>query len=316
MGRRRPQGETPRDVDISSFMGAWSSFWSGPTSGPLGLVRRIVVAVHEDAVYDVAAGLAFYALMAVVPFLLLCSLLVGVFLDEQPPETLARLVALVTPAESTLVPETIKETIHSLASSARGGFLIVTIGVAAWTASKATWAMVRALNRVFHTKETRPLLVQRVMALAVTAAAGALAAVVVLVEATLPIVTAYLPALDLGIVRLLRVLVMAGLATVVWTALYRVLPAHPPRLGIPSAGSAVGVAGWMLATWGFSAYLDHVKDLGAVYGTLGGLLVFLLWLWLSCFAMLGGALVDRLRADGQRTRATWTGAPDARKQEG
>ena len=275
------------------------------TSGPFGMARKIVRAIHEDAVYDVAAGLAFYALLALVPFLLLCILLVGLMLDEQSPETVARIVALVAPnAESTLVPETIQDTIHGLASSARGGFMIVAIGMAAWTASKATWALVRALNRVFHTEESRPILYQRVIALAVTAVAGALAAVAVAVEAALPIVASHLHALDLGTVRLLRVLVTGVLTTLVWTALYRLLPARSPRLGILSAGSMVGVVAWMLASWGFSLYLEHVGGFGAVYGAFGGLLVLLLWLWISCFALLGGALVDRLRAESRHGALT------------
>jgi membrane protein len=275
------------------------SLWSRvPTSGAVGMVRRIVKAIHEEAVYDVAAGLAFYALMALVPFLLLCILLVGLVLDEQPPQAIARIVALVAPSgESTLVPQTIQETIHHLATAARGGFLIVAIGAAAWTASKAAWALVRALNRVFHTRETRPLLYQRVIALGVTTAAGVLAAVAVLVETALPFVASHLHALDVSVVRWLRVPVTAGLAALAWTALYRLLPANAPRRGIPSAGATVGIAVWFLASWGFSAYLQHVQDLGAVYGAFGGILVLLLWLWLSCFALLGGALVDRLRAE-------------------
>jgi membrane protein len=206
-------------------------------------------------------------------------------------------------AESGLLPETIQETIHGLASSARGGFLIVAIGTAVWTASKATWALVRALDRVFHTKESRPIVHQRLLALGVTAVAGALSAVVVVVQTALPVVASHLPALDLGVVRLLRVLVTGVLATVVWTALYRLLPTRPPRRGIPSAGSIVGVVAWMVASWGFSLYLNHVGDFGAVYGAFGGILVLLLWLWISCFALLGGALVDRLRAEASHGEA-------------
>jgi membrane protein len=275
------------------------SWWRRVTaSGPLGVVRRIVNAIHQDAVYDTAAGLAFYALLALVPFLLLCILLVGLVLDLQSPETIARILALAGfNGESTLLPATIQETIHGLASAARGGFLIVAIGTAVWTASKATWALVRALDRVFHTKESRPIVHQRLLALAVTAVAGALSAVAVVVQAALPVVASHLPALDLGIFRLLRVPVTGVLATLVWTALYRLLPANPPRRGIPSAGSIVGVVAWTLANWGFSIYLDHVQEFGAVYGAFGGILVLLLWLWISCFALLGGALIDRLRAE-------------------
>jgi membrane protein len=276
-------------------MATWRPRWRlGLNSLPPGVLRDVVQAVHEDALYDVAAGLAFYALMALVPFLLLCVLLLGVVLDEQSPAAAGRIVAMVAP--STLVPETIQQTIHGLASAARGGFLLVAIAAAAWTSSKATWAVVRSLNRVFHSRETRPILYQRVIALAITAAAGALAVIAVLVETTLPLAASRLPALDLRIVRWLRVPITAGLATLAWTALYRLLPARPPRRGIPSLGSAVGVAGWLLASWGLSFYVDHVQDLGALYGAFGGVVVLLLWLWFSCFALLVGAVVDRVRA--------------------
>ena len=262
------------------------------------MARRIGRAIHDDAVYDIAAGLAYYALVALVPFLLLCILLVGLVLDLQSPETIARIVALAGfDAQSKLLPETIQEAIHGLAGAARGGFLIVAIGTAVWTASKATWALVRALDRVFHTKESRPILHQRILALAVTALAGALSAVAVVVQTAVPVVAAHLPALDLGFARLLRATVTAVLATLVWTALYRLLPTRAPRRGIPSAGAVVGVVAWMLASWGFSLYLNHAGDFGAVYGAFGGILILLLWLWISCFALLGGALVDRLRAE-------------------
>ena len=274
------------------------------TPDPVRMARKIGRAIREDAVYDTAAGLAYYALLALVPFLLLCILLVGLVLDVQSPETIARIVALAGfNAESGLLPETIQEAIHGLASSARGGFLIVAIGTAVWTASKATWALVRALDRVFHTKESRPILHQRLIALAVTAVAGALSAVAVVVQTALPVVASHLPALDLGVFRVFRVMVTPVLATLVWTALYRLLPANPPRRGIPSAGSIVGVVAWTVANWGFSFYLDHAGDLGAVYGAFGGILVLLLWLWISCFALLGGALVDRLRAEAGQAEA-------------
>src|SRR5689334_17671860 len=243
------------------------------TWAPIVTVRKFVRAIHEDAVYDIAAGLAYYALVALVPFLLLCILLVGLVLDVQSPETIKRILLLAGfKAESTLLPETIRETIHGLATAARGGFIIIAIGTAVWAASKATWALVRALDRVFHTKESRPIVHQRLLALGVTAIAGALSAVAVVAQTALPVLASYLPVLDLGVFRVLRAAVTAVVATLVWTALYRLLPANPPRRGIPSAGSIVGVVAWMIANWSFSVYLEHVQEFGAVYGTFGGIL--------------------------------------------
>src|SRR5262249_62135392 len=115
------------------------------------MARKIVHAIHKDAVYDAAAGLAFYALLALVPFLLLCILLVGLVLDLQSPETIARILALAGfNADSALLPETVQETIHGLASAARGGCLIVAIGTAGRAASHATWALGRAAALAVH----------------------------------------------------------------------------------------------------------------------------------------------------------------------
>jgi membrane protein len=262
------------------------------------IARRVLNAVREDALYDVAAGLTFYALLALVPFLLLCVLLVSVILDQRSSEAVGRIAARVAPGDaSKLIEETVRETIHGLASAAHGGLLVVAIGAAVWTTSKATNALTRALNLAFHSSETRPHLYRRVLALGVTAAGGAVAAVAVILDVGLPIALSHFGTPLLQVVRWLRVPIAGGLTSLVWTGLYRLLPARPPRLGTPSVGAVVGVAAWLLATWGLSAYVDNVKDFGALYGAFGGILVLLLWLWASSCALLVGAVIDRLLAD-------------------
>ena len=261
------------------------------------LARRVAKAVREDALYDVAAGLTFYALLALVPFLLLCVLLVGVVLDQRSSEAVGEIVAQVAPGDaSALIEETVRETIHGLASAAHGGLLVVAIGAAVWTTSKATNALVRALNRAFHASETRPHLHRRVLALGVTAAGGAVAAAAVILDVGLPIALSRLHLPLPQALRWLQLLVSGGLTALAWTALYRLLPARPPRHGILSAGAVLGVAAWLLATWGLSLYVDHVKDFGAFYGAFGGIVVLLVWLWMSFLALLVGAVVDRVRS--------------------
>jgi membrane protein len=262
------------------------------------LARRVVNAVREDALYDVAAGLTFYALLALVPFLLLCVLLVGVVLDQRSSEAVGQIVAGVAPRDaSALIGETVRDTIHGLAAAARGRLLVVGIAAAVWTTSKATNALVRALNRAFRSSETRPHLYRRLLALGVTAAGGVVAAAAVILDVGLPIALAHFDTPLLHALRWVRVPIAGGLTALVWTALYRLLPARPPRLGTPSVGAVSGVAAWMLATWGLSAYLDHFKDFGALYGAFAGILVLLLWLWMSACALLVGAVIDRLLAD-------------------
>jgi membrane protein len=260
--------------------------------------RRVAKAIREDALYDVAAGLTFYALLALVPFLLLCVLLVGVVLDQRSSEAVGEIVARVAPGDaSALIEQTIRETIHGLASAARGGLLLVAIGAAVWTTSKATNALARALNRAFHASETRPHLYRRVLALGVTAAGGAVAAAAVILDVGLPIALSHFDVPLLHVLSWVRVPIAGGLTSLVWTALYRLLPARPPRLGTPSVGAMSGVAAWLLTTWGLSVYFDHFKDFGALYGAFAGILVLLLWLWASACALLVGAVIDRLLAE-------------------
>jgi membrane protein len=131
----------------------------------------------------------------------------------------------------------------------------------------------------------------------VTAAGGAVAAAAVIVDVGLPIALSHFDTPLLQVLRWARVPIAGVLTSLVWTALYRFLPARPPRLGTPSVGALFGVAAWLLATWGFSVYLDHFKDFGALYGTFAGILVLLLWLWASASALLVGAVIDRLLAE-------------------
>jgi membrane protein len=261
------------------------------------LARRVVSAVRGDALFDVAAGLTFYALLALVPFLLLCVLLAGVVIDQTSTEAVVRLVASVAPKDaSAVIEQMVRDTVRGLASSARE-LLVFVIGAAIWTASKATNALVRALNRTFHSPETRPHVVRRLLALGVTTAGGAVAAAAIVLDVGLPIVLSRLHTPLPQALHWLRVLVSGGLTSLVWTALYRTLPARPPRLGILSAGAVFGVAAWLSATWGLSLYIEHVKDFGAFYGAFAGMVVLLLWLWMSFLALLVGAVIDRLRAD-------------------
>jgi membrane protein len=273
------------------------------------LARRVVSAVRGDALYDVAAGLTFYALLALVPFLLLCVLLAGVVIDQTSSEAVVDLVASVAPKDaSAVIEEVVRGTVQGLASSARE-LLVFVIGASVLAASKATNALVRALNLAFHSTETRPHLVRRLLALGVTTAGGAVAAAAIVLDVGLPIALSHLHTPLPQALRWLRVLVSGGVTSLVWTALYRLLPARPPRLGVLSAGAVLGVAAWLLATWGLSLYIDHVKDFGALYGAFAGIVVLLLWLWMSFLALLVGAVIDRLRADTARGHLGHTPGP-------
>ena len=95
-----------------------------------------------------------------------------------------------------------------------------------------------------------------------------------------------------AVVRWLRIPVAGTLMLFLWAAIYWVLPDVERRFRFITPGSVVGVPVWLLASWGFSEYVIHFPKTQAVYGALGGVMVLLLWMWISAQVLLVGAEIN------------------------
>jgi membrane protein len=283
-----------------------------------GTGKRVVSGFRDDKLTDWAAALTYYAVLSIFPaFIALISIL-GLVVD---PKTITRVV---TDIVAQLGPESAVNTfkgpidqISSNQSTALFG-LIFGVAVAIWTASNYVGAFMRASNAIYEREEGRPFWKLRPIQLLVTLTLVLMAALVVLaLIATGPVAQAVGDAVGLGDTAVtawniakwpvLLMVVMLMLAILYWSA---------PNVKVygfrwVSPGSVVAVVVWIVASAGFAFYVANFGSYNKTYGALAGVIVFLIWMWITNIAVLLGA---ELNAETERARELETGVPGAEKE--
>lgn len=286
---------------------------SGGTSW-FATLRRTVSEFREDGLTDLAAALTYYGLLALFPALLAFSSIVGLFAD---PQTLTDLVLEVAPASAA---DALSGPIDSITSNRGAAGLALILGLvgALWGASGYTAAFGRACNVIYETREGRPfwrlrplqMLVTLGVVLVLVTVVGAIVLTgpaVSAVAGPLGIGEAAVTAWDIAKWPVLLAMVVAALAL-----LYHATPnVRQRRVADVLPGAAVALAIWAVASAGFAAYVAFFGTYDRTYGTLGGVVVLLVWLWITNVAVLLGA---ELNAERERSREIAEGVPDARRQ--
>ena len=274
--------------------------------------KRILVATWKDAGEDnlglVSAGVAFYAFLAFVPLLTAFVLSYGLFAE---PASVVRHVQMLTSLMPRNAAAIIGDQLRSMTetSGTRTGFaLMLAIGIALYGASQGAAAVITALNIVFEVEESRGFFKRMLMALAMAAGAILVLFLAILAISALNFAERLLPDLG-GILRLLlngAFFLLAGMTVVVLLALiYRYCPNRPgARFRWITPGSALATIVWLAATIGFGVYVANFGNYNATYGSLGAVIVFLTWLYLTAYIILLGA---ELNATIER-QAAGTGA--------
>jgi membrane protein len=264
-----------------------------------GVLVRTWKEASEDNVGFLAAGVAFYAFLAFVPLLASAVLVYGLAADPQiVAEHIGKLFATLPRDAASLIADQLKSLTASPKSS-KGFGLAVALLLAIYGASKGASGIVIALNSAYEVKETRSFVRTTVLALAMTA--GGL--LVMLLAAAVISLTAAVESLLPGaspIVHFLAQIVSWAIAlalvSVALALAYRFAPNRPDapwRWITPGSGGASLL--WLLASLGFGLYVSHFGHYNATYGSLGGVIVFLTWLYLSAYILLiGGELNSEL----------------------
>ncbi|MDB5694038.1 MAG: YihY/virulence factor BrkB family protein [Alphaproteobacteria bacterium] len=286
------------------------------TSAWTGLLIRTWKEASEDNVGFLAAGVAFYAFLAFVPLLASVVLVYGLVAD---PPTVARhigtLFASLPRDAAALIADQLKSLTASPKSS-KGLSLALALALALYGASKGASGIVTALNIAFEVKETRSFVRTLLLSLAMTL--GGLL-VMLLAAAAISItaaVEAFLPGVP-GVVHVLvRLVTWLVALAVVGTALALAYRYAPNRPGAPwrwiTPGSAAASLLWLIASLGFGLYVSHFGNYNATYGSLGGVIVFLTWLYLSAYILLmGGELNSELEKDQEADARTQPRQPAA-----
>jgi membrane protein len=265
-----------------------------PARGWRDVLLRVREEIGEDRVGLVAAGVAYYGLLAVFPAL---AALVSVYgLVADPAEVsaqVARLGALPDPARELLRAQL--ERIAAGSGSALGWGLVGSVLLSTFSAMKGTSALLAAMNVAYDEPDGRGLLARNALALGLTLGAIVLGASALLIVVSVPALLRLLPWGPAGrlAVAVLPWLLLTGVFLVAVSLLYRIGP-HRSRAQWRwvTPGALVATVLWIASSLGFSFYVGHFGSYNQTYGSVGAVVVMLLWFFLSAYVVLAGAELD------------------------
>jgi membrane protein len=290
-----------------------------PRKGSLGkTLKRTLTEFKEDELADRAAALTYYGVLSIFPALIALVSIVGLVFDPaRITRALTDVVSAIGPASAV---ETFKGPIETLTESSRtaGIMLIVGIAAALWSASGYVGAFMRASNVIYEVEEGRSIVKLRPLQMLVTLLLVLLLALVlVAVVLTGPLADAVGSAVGLGSAAvtawdIAKWPVLLAVVVVMIALLYYASPNVKLR-GVNSIvpGAALAVVVWLIASAGFALYVANFGSYDKTYGALGGVVIFLVWVWLTNVAILLGA---ELNAERERSRQLAAGTPGAERE--
>lgn len=263
--------------------------------GPKELGRRVAREISNDNVTGRAAQLAYYFLFSLFPFLLFLTALLAYV---PIPNLLDQIMALLAPVLPGEAHTLLRDTVNELVTDQKGGLLSFGIAVALWTASSAVAAIADSLNRAYNVKEGRPFWKVRGIAILLTVvlAAMLIASMVLiifgpqlghLIAAKVGLGTAF----DVmwNVLRWPVILFLLVLATAI---VYYFAPDVEQDWKWITPGSLLAVIMWILASLGFSYYVNNFGNYNATYGSIGAVIVLLTWMYLTGFFLLVGGEIN------------------------
>lgn len=262
------------------------------------IAKKTVRRFLRDDCMDLAAALTFYSVLSLFPALLALVALVGVL--GQGRQTVEMLLEYLADAAPPVVVDALEGPIEHVVTAPAAGFaLIAGVLGAFWTASIYVNGFGRAMNRIYEIGEGRPFWKVRPFMVLITIVVLVCAALVcAMLVVSGPILRALGDIVGLGdttleVWNIARLPLIVLLVMLLIDLLYWATPDVRQReFRWLSAGAALAVGVWILASIGFSLFVTHFGNFNFTYGPLAGLIVFLMWLWLSNMALLLGAELD------------------------
>jgi membrane protein len=315
----RDQGDiAPGDDKITHERADYAPTGADPKPTTGGTLKRLVKEISQDNLTDHAAALTYYLVLAMFPAIIALISIVGLVFDpQQIAKALTTVLNEIAPGSAA---DTFSGVINQLAgSTATAGFgLVLGLASALWAASGYVGAFTRAANIVWETPEGRPFWKLKPLQLLLTLIGVLFIAVIALsVVATGPVTDAIGQALGLGstattVWDIAKWPVMVVIVAIMIAVLYYAAPNVKIRgFKFVSVGSAVAVLVWIVASALFAFYVANFGSYNKTYGTLAGVVVFLVWLWITNLVLLIGIELDSER---ERTIELKAGVPRADKE--
>ena len=274
-------------------------------------IRRTVREFGDDSLLDWAAALTYYGVLSIFPGLILLASVLGL-VGRSATQPLIDSLTGVAPGP---VRDILAASLQSLNRDSGSAGLLAIAGLAGalWSASGYIGAFMRAANAIYDVPEGRPIWKTLPLRIAVTVAVGAMLAASALIVVFTGELAEWLGGLigagptAVTVWSIAKWPVLAVLVSAILGILYWATPnARQAGLKWISPGGVLAVVLWVAASVGFGVYAANFGSYNKTYGTLGGVAVFLVWLWISNIAILLGAELD---AELHRSRAIATGYP-------
>ena len=266
-----------------------------PAQGWKQILKRAWKEAKADNVPMLAAGLAYSAFLAIFPALIAAVTLYGLFAD---PAAVEEQISSLTDSLPTDAASLIGDQLRSLASTSDGALgvgLVVSVLAALFSASGGVGNLIKAVNICYDEEETRGFVKLRATALALTLGAIVFVLVAIGLVAVLP---AVLTSIGLGtfatvLVQIGRLVGLVAFVVLALAVVYRYAPDRDnPKLKWVALGSLVATVLWVVGSLGFSFYVSNFGSYGKTYGALAGVVILLLWLFLTAYIILLGAEIN------------------------
>src|SRR5215218_105747 len=263
-----------------------------PWSGWKQILKRAWAENKADNMPIIGGGVAFFGFLAIFPALIAMISLYGLVAS---PETVAQQVEDISAQLPDSAAELIGEQLTSITANSGSALtwsLVVSILAALWSASGGVGNVVTAINIAYDEVEARGAVKTKLMSLGMTLAAIVFVLITFTLVAVVPSVLEALPLGVLGTVlaQVVRWGLLLGVFTGSLAVLYRIAPDRDnPKLRWVSLGSVIVTVIWVVVSVGFSIYVDNFGSYDKTYGAIAGVIVLMLWLYLTCFLVLLGA---------------------------
>jgi membrane protein len=281
------------------------------------LGRRVWNEIWDDEVTDRAAAMSYYFLFSLFPALLFLTALLGFLPLAGVQERLMSYVANVLPTDAA---QTVQRTLTEVLGTTRSGLLSLGALITLWAASNGMASVISTLNIAYDVKEWRPWWKQRLLAIVLTVAFS------LFIIATLALLV-FGPKIGAAVAGWLG---LGPLFTIAWNVIsvpvvivcglvgvglvYQLAPATGHRWRWVTPGAVLALGSWLAMSFGLRLYVQYFGNYSATYGSIGGVILLMLWLYLTSVVLLVGAEVNAEIEHAARERGATTAAEEPKAE--